>query len=116
MAPVAADAPAVAKRAVRAAHGGAEFEGVSGYDLADEVAGNYRAVGELEAEAEWLAPGAEPAAGSREWCRGAASRIRTRGLHRHPRGPGKPQPPRASGRDRHHYSAYRLLRALFTKV
>jgi hypothetical protein len=109
MALVAANALAVVKQAVRVAHGEAEFEKLSGYYLADEVAGNYRAVDVLVAEAEWLALGAEPAVGFWGWCRGVASRIRTRGLHKHPRGPRKPQPPRASGKDRHHYSTHRLL-------
>jgi hypothetical protein len=109
MALVAANALAVVKQALRVTHGEEEFEKLSGYDMADEVAGNYRAVGALVAEAEWRALGAEPAEGFWGWCRGVASRIRTRGLHKHPRGPKKPQPPRASGKDRHHYSTYRLL-------
>jgi DDE family transposase len=109
MALVAANALAVVKQALRVAHGEAEYEKLSGYYLADEVAGNYRAVDVLVAEAEWLALGAEPAAGFWGWCRGVAARVRTRGLHKHPRGPKRPQPPRASGKDRHHYSTYRLL-------
>jgi hypothetical protein len=109
MALVAANALAVVKQALRVTRGEEEFEKLSGYYMADEVAGNYRAVGALVAEAEWRALGAEPAEGFWGWCRGVASRIRTRGLHKHPRGPKKPQPPRASGKDRHHYSTYRLL-------
>ena len=110
MALVAANALAVVKQALRVTHGEEEFEKLSGYYMADEVAGNYRAVDVLVAEAEWRALEATPAERFWGWCRGVASRVRTRGLHKHPRGPKKPQPPRASGKDRHHYSTYRLLK------
>lgn len=109
MALVAANALAVAKQALRVTHGADEFEKLSGYYLADEVAGNYRAVDVLVAEAEWRALGPTPAEGFWAWCRSVASRVRTAGMHKHPRGPKKPRPPRASGKDRHHYSTYRLL-------
>ncbi len=109
MALVAANALSVVRQALRVTHGEEEFEKLSGYYLADEVAGNYRAVDVLVAEAEWRALGVTAADGFWRWCLGVASRVRTRGLHKHPRGPKKPQPPRASGKDRHHYSTYRLL-------
>jgi Transposase DDE domain len=109
MALVAANALAVVKQALRVTHGEEEFEKLSGYSLADEVAGNYRAVDVLVAEAEWSALRAEPAERFWGWCRGVASQVRTRGLHKHPRGPKRPQPPRASGKDRPHYATYRLL-------
>jgi hypothetical protein len=110
MALVAANALSVVKQALRVTHGPEEFEKLSGYYLADEVAGNYRAVDVLVAEAEWSALASEPAEGFWQWSRAVASQVRTRGLHKHPRGPKKPQPPRASGKDRHHYSTYRLLK------
>jgi hypothetical protein len=106
---VAANALAVAKQALRVTHGEEEFEKLSGYYLADEVAGNYRAVDVLVEEAEWLALGTTPEAGFWGWCQSVASRVRTAGMDKHPRGPKKPLPPRASGKDRHHYSTYRLL-------
>jgi hypothetical protein len=106
---VAANALAVVSQALRAAHGEEEFEKLSGYYMADEVAGNYRAVDALVAEAEWRALETTPSETFWDWCRGVSSRVRTRGLHKHPRGPKKPQAPRASGKDRHHYSTYRLL-------
>jgi hypothetical protein len=109
MALVAANALAVVKQALRVTHGEEEFEKLSGYYMADEVAGNYRAVDVLVAAAEWAALRSRPAAEFWEWCRGVGAAVRTRGLHKHPRGPKKPQPPRASGKDRHHYSTYRLL-------
>jgi hypothetical protein len=106
---VAANALAVVKQALRMTHGEEEFEKLSGYYLADEVAGNYRAVEVLVTEAEWLALGATPAEEFWAWSRVVASQVRTLGMHKHPRGPKKAQPARASGKDRHHYSTYRLL-------
>jgi Transposase DDE domain len=109
MALIAANALAVVKQALRVTHGEEEFEKLSGYYLADEVVGNYRAVDKLMAAAEWAALRAEPAERFWDWCCRVAAWVRTRGFHKHPRGPKKPQPPRASGKDRHHYSTYRLL-------
>jgi hypothetical protein len=114
MALVAANALAVVKQALRVAHGEEEFAKLSGYYMADEVSGNFRAVDTLVAEAEWRALEATPAKPFWDWCYAVASRVRTRGLRKHPRGPKKPQPPRASGKDRHHYSTYRLLNAVDT--
>jgi hypothetical protein len=110
MALVAANALSVVKQALRVTHGAEDFEKLSGYYMADEVAGNYRAVDVLVAEAEWSALTNESAEGFWEWSRAVASRVRIRALHKHPRGPKIPQPPRASGKDRHHYSTYRLLK------
>jgi hypothetical protein len=109
MALVAGNALGVVKQALRVTHGEGELVKLSGYYLADEVAGNYRAVDVLVAEAEWSALAREPAEGFWSWCQAVGARVRTRGLHKHPRGPKKPPPPRASGKDRHHYSTYRLL-------
>jgi hypothetical protein len=83
----------VAKQALRVTHGEEEFQELSGYYLADEVAGNYRAVDVLVAEAEWLALGSAPSEGFWEWCQAVASRVQTAGMHKHPRGPKKPPPP-----------------------
>jgi Transposase DDE domain len=109
MALVAANALNVVKQALRRSHGEAEFEKLSGYYMADEVAGNYRAVDVLVTEAEWQSLGGESTGGFWRWCQEVAPRVRTEGLHKHPRGPKKAQPRRASGKDRHHYSTYRLL-------
>ncbi len=110
MALVAANATNLVKQALRLTHGEAEFEKLSGYYMADEVAANYRAVDVLVAEAEWRALGSEPSGGFWRWCRGVAMSVRIRALHKHPRGPKKARPRRASGKDRHHYSTYRLLK------
>ncbi|HWE37597.1 MAG TPA: transposase [Isosphaeraceae bacterium] len=87
LAPVAANAPAVVKQAVRVTHGAAEFEKLSGSYPADEVAGGDRAVDVLVAAAEWRALGTAPAGRSWRWCLEVAARVRTGGLHKHPRGP-----------------------------
>jgi hypothetical protein len=110
MAMVAANALNVVKHALRVSHGVEEFDKLSGYYMADEVAGNFRAVDTLVAEAEWLTLASQPPEQFWRWSVVVAAQVRTRGLHKHPRGPKKPQPPRASGKKRHHYSTYRLLK------
>jgi hypothetical protein len=109
MAMVAANALNVVAHALRVSHGVEEFNKLSGYYMADEVVGNYRAVDTLVQEAEWLALASKPKEDFWRWAVTVASQVRTRGLHKHPRGPKKPQPRRASGARRHHYSTYRLL-------
>lgn len=109
MALVAANALVVVKQTLRATQGEEEFEKLSGYYLADEVAGHYRSVDKLVAEEEWSALGAKSPRDFWSWCQSVGSQVRTRAFYKHPRGPKKPQPPRASGKDRHHYSTYRLL-------
>jgi IS4 transposase len=109
MALVAANALVVVKETLRATQGDEEFEKLSGYYLADEVSGHYRSVDKLVAEEEWLALRAKSAMEFWSWCQSVGSQARTRAFYKHPRGPKKPQPPRDSGKDRHHYSTYRLL-------
>lgn len=106
---VAGNALAVVKQALRTTHGDEELEKLSGYYLADEVAGNYRAVDALVAQAQWRRLTRQLPEAFWGWCQAVAARVRTRGFHKHPRGPKKPQPKRASGKERHHYSTYRLL-------
>lgn len=109
MALVAANALAVVMHTLRATQGEEEFEKLSGYYLADEVAGHYRSLDKLVPESEWLELGAMSPAEFWGWCQSVGSQVRTRALYKHPRGPKKPPPPRTSGKDRHHYSTYRLL-------
>lgn len=108
LAMVAANALAVVRQALRKSHG-VELEELSGHYLADELAGNYRAVGVLmgpRARAG-LAALAVPAFWG--WCLGIAAEARPRAFERHPRDPKRPQPRRASGKGRPHYSTFRLL-------
>src|SRR3954469_13184712 len=116
MALVAANALAVVKQALRLTHGEGEYEELSGYYLADEVAGNYRAVDVLVAAAEWESLSSEPAAAFWGWGVEGGAAVRALGVHKHPRGPKKAQPPRASGKVRHHYSTYRLLQEEQTEM
>jgi IS4 transposase len=106
---VAANALVVVGQVLRTTHGAEEFERLSSYYLADEVVGNYRAVDKLIAVAAWSEVESLPPSAFWEWCRAVGSRVKTAGFHKHPRGPKRPQAPRASGKDRHHYSTYRLL-------
>jgi Transposase DDE domain len=109
LAMVAGNALAVVKQAVRAAHGEEEFAKLSGFYLADELAGNLRAIEALLERSSWEGLLLGTAAQFWAWAVSIAARIRTRALYRHPRGPKNPQVKRQSGKDRHHYSTYRLL-------
>lgn len=105
---VAANAVAVVRQAVRTSHGLA-LEDLSGYYLADELAGNYRAVDAVVRQAIWDAVANLAAADGWSWCLAVAGQIRPAAFQRHPRGPKKPPPRRASGKKHPHYSTYRLL-------
>lgn len=105
---VAGNALAVVKQTIASMHGEDEVEQLSGYYLADEIAGNYRAVSalltpsvlaelsELSAKRFWA------------WCRRVGREISLIALYAHPRGPKQPPPRKKSGKDRHHYSTHRL--------
>jgi hypothetical protein len=108
LAMVAANALAVVRQALRASHG-IELEELSGYYLADELAGNYRAVDVLVRQATRARVAALQAAAFWAWCLGLAERVRPRAFEKHPRGEKRPPPPRASGKKRKHYSTFRLL-------
>lgn len=106
---VAANALAVVKRAMTVAHGEDVTEGLSGYYLADEIAGNYRAVDVMIEPAEWDWLAARSTSSFWSWCLRMAERIRPAAFSAHPRGPKRPPPKRTSGKQRHHYSTHRLL-------
>jgi hypothetical protein len=107
---VTANALAAIKQALRIRHGEEEFEKLSGYYLADEVAGNYRAIDILIPEATWERLSQMPAKSFWKWSLTVASGVRTAAFHKHPRGPKyKPKPNRTSGKRRHHYATHRLL-------
>ena len=109
MALVAGNALAVVKQAIRTTHGEAEFERLSGYYLADELAKNYNAIEILVNTAAWQRHQHLKPRIFWSWTQRVAQRIRTRAFHKHPRGPKRPRAARASGKRRHHYSTYRLL-------
>ena len=106
---VTGNAWAVTQAAIRAEHGGeAEFEKLSGHYVADELAGNYRAVDRLLVD-EWEPIESLTAGKFWKWLKHLAQEIRPAAFYKHARGPKLPPPPRRSGRTRHHYSTYRLL-------
>ena len=107
---VTANALAAIKQALRVSHGDDELERLSGYYLADEVAGNYRAVDVLIRQNTWRRLSALSPRRFWQWTVEVSSKVRTRAFHKHPRGPKNPNKPRrASGKRRHHYATHRLL-------
>jgi len=108
---VAANALAVVQRALALTHGEDVTDGLSGYYLADEIAGNYRAVDVMVPPSEWDRLAARSAKSFWSWCLRMAERTRLTGFASHPRGPKQPPPKRTSGKHRHHYSTHRLIQA-----
>lgn len=104
----ASNALAVVRRSLRVVKG-VELEDLSGYYLADEVAGNYRSVDRLVRETSWQALGKLEAGPCWNWCCAVAEQIRPAAFQKHPRGPKKPPPQRTSGRGHAHHSTHRLL-------
>jgi hypothetical protein len=109
LAMVAGNAVAVVERALAAQPAAAER--LSGYYLADEVAGNYRAIDRLIPAALWAGIAGQTAEAFWTWCVRHAAAVRTLALRASPRGPKKPPPERASGKRRKHYATFRLLEA-----
>jgi hypothetical protein len=104
----ASNALAVVRRSLRVAKGVA-WEDLSGYYLADEVAGNYRSIDRLVSAASWQAVVTLEAAACWSWCGTVADEIRPAAFQKHPRGPKKPPLRRTSGRGHSHHSTHRLL-------
>jgi Transposase DDE domain len=115
MAMVAGNAVAVVKQALTKVHGPEEYAQLSGYYLADEIAGNDRAIAALIEASIWEAMTSQTAAEFWQWCVAVASQVRTGALHTHPRGPKKPKPKRTTGKRRPHFSTYRLQREAKTR-
>lgn len=106
---VAGNALAAVKQTLASIHGAEEVEKLSGYYLADEIAGNYRAVSTLLNPSELEELSEQSVRRFWSWCRNIARQIRLQAFYAHPRGPKQPPPKKASGKQRHHYSTYRLL-------
>lgn len=109
MSMVAGNALAVVQGAIRAIHGDEETKKLSGFYLADEIAGNYRAIDALIPRLQFERLSKQRPPHFWKWCLRVARDIRPRAFYAHPRGPKHPPPKRASGKHRHHYSTYRLL-------
>lgn len=107
---VAGHALAGVKPAVGAAQGPEELDTLSGSSLAADLGGNLRAIDAVLSQGCGTRLRKQPAEPFGSWCVPVARAIRTRAFDRHPRGPKNPQVKRPSGKDRPHYSTYRLLR------
>jgi hypothetical protein len=99
------------KAAVRAAHGARAAEAVSGYDLADEVAGTYRGLLVAVPAADWAVFQELTASALAAFLKRLAQGMRLAAYRKQPRGPKKPRPPRQSGAKVKHVATAKLLQA-----
>lgn len=102
---------AVVKAAVRVAHGAAVGPGVSGYHVANEIAGASRGLLIAIPAAEWAVFGRVSAAGMAKVLVALAGQVRVAEFVSNPRGPKKPRPRRESARGTGHVATARLLKA-----
>jgi hypothetical protein len=99
----------VVKGALRSVHGVEAVEEVSGYFLADEIAGTHRGMMIAIPEDEWVVfAGLTPTAMGQVLL-GLAAKVRLSAFRKHRRGPKRPQPKRASGAKVSHVSTAKLL-------
>jgi IS4 transposase len=106
---VAYNVLSVVKGALRSVHGDEAVEEVSGYYLADEIAGTHRGMMIAIPEDEWVVfAGLSPTALGKV-LKSLAAKVRLSTLRKHRRGPKRPQPKRASGAKITHVSTARLL-------
>ena len=99
----------VVKGALRSVHGVEAVEEVSGYFLADEIAGTHRGMMIAIPEDEWVVfAGLTPSAMG-QVLRDLAAKVRLPAFRKHRRGPKRPQPKRASGAKVSHVSTAKLL-------
>jgi len=96
------------KSLTRGKRGGDE-PALSGYYLALEISRGYAAVEALTGERDWQALAALSDRGFQKWAARLADAVDWSRYVTHPRGPKHPPPHRISGKQRHHYSTYRLL-------
>lgn len=102
---------AVVKAGVRAAHGAAVEPGVSGYHVANEIAGASRGLLIAIPVAEWAVFARVSAAGLAQVLVALGHQVRVAEFVTSPRGPKKPRPRRASGAGVGHVATARLLKA-----
>jgi hypothetical protein len=99
------------KGALRSVHGAEAVDaGVSGSDLAEEVAGTTRGMLIAIPEDEWAVFHDLPASEMGEVLRGLARRVRLSQYRKQPRGPKKPKPKKASGYEKKHLSTAKVLK------
>ena len=99
----------VVKAALRSVHGVEAVEEVSGYYLADEIAGTHRGMMIAIPADEWAVFAGLTASAMGGVLRALAAKVRLAKLRKHRRGPKRPQPKRASGAKVSHVSTARLL-------
>ena len=99
----------VVKGALRSVHGAEVVEEVSGYYLAEEIAGTHRGMMIAIPEDEWVVFAGLTASALGGILTGLAAKVRLSTLRKHRRGPKRPQPKRASGAKVSHVSTAKLL-------
>lgn len=99
----------VVKGAMRSVHGVEAVEEVSGYYLADEIAGTHRGMMIAIPEDEWAVFADLPPSAMGRVLLGLAAKVRLAKFRKHRRGPKRPQPKRASGAKVSHVSTAKLL-------
>jgi hypothetical protein len=108
---VAYNVMSVIKAALRSVHGAEAIDaGVSGPDLAEEVAGTTRGMLIAIPEDEWTMFHELPSSEMGEILRDLARRVRPSHHRKQPRGPKKPKPKKASGYEKKHLSTAKLLK------
>jgi hypothetical protein len=108
---VAYDLMSAVKGALRSVYGSDAVDaGVSGSDLAEEVAGTTRGMLIAIPEDEWAVFHGLPASEMGEVLRDLARRVRLSHFRKQPRGPKKPKPKKASGYEKKHLSTAKVLK------
>jgi hypothetical protein len=108
---VSYNAMSTIKGALRSVHGAEAVDaGVSGWDLAEEVAGTTRGMMIAIPEDEWAVFHGLTASELGEVLRDLARRVRLSHYRKQPRGPKKPKPAKASGYEKKHLSTAKLLK------
>ena len=99
------------KGALRSVHGAEAIDaGVSGSDLAEEVAGTTRGMRIAIPEDEWTVFHDLSASEMGEVLQDLARRVRLSHYRKQPRGPKKPKPKKASGYEKKHLSTAKVLK------
>ena len=116
MALVAANALAIVRGSLRAAHGVAAEAEISGYYLADEVGGDYRTLMKYMPADQWSGWNALPAKAMSKLLNAIAQYVKVKALTRSQRGVKKPPQEKPVYDKKHkHYSTARLLKDLQPK-
>ena len=99
------------KGALRSVHGAEAIDaGVSGSDLAEEIAGTSRGMRIAIPEDEWVVFHDLPPATMGRVLRDLARRVRLSEYRKQPRGPKKPKPRKASGYEKKHLATSKVLK------